>query len=64
VKRNEEFGPKIYQQKIAEATQSFLAQVDNWVTIEEHPFTELESVYETVLHGASPERAFIVTGQN
>jgi hypothetical protein len=61
VKRNDELGPKVYQHKIAEATGAFLAVVDNWVTIEEHPFAEVESVYETVLNGASPDRGYIVT---
>jgi len=60
VKRNEEMGPAVYQQKIAEATGEFFKQVDNWVTIEEHPFDELKSVYETMLDGPSPTRGFIL----
>ena len=60
VKRNEELGPVVYQQQIGEATQAFLDVVDNWVTIEEHPFNELDSVYQTILNGASPYRGYIV----
>lgn len=61
VKRNEELGPQVYQQRIGEATQAFLAQVDNWVTIEEHPFSDVDTVYNTVLNGASPDRGYVVT---
>ena len=61
VKRNEELGPAVYQQKIAEATQAFLAEVDDWVTVEEHRFAEVESVYQTVLGGASPDRGYVLT---
>ena len=60
VKRNEELGPERYQQLIGEATTAFLAEVDQWVTIEEHPFAEVESVYQTVLGGASPDRGYVV----
>jgi hypothetical protein len=35
--------------------------VDGWVTIEEHPFNEVDSVYRTVLNGASPDRGYVVT---
>jgi hypothetical protein len=61
IKRNDELGAKVYQQRIGEATQAFLNQVDNWVTIEEHPVTELESVYNTILDGGSPDRGYVVT---
>ncbi len=60
-KRNEELGPGVYQQQLNEATNAFFAQVDNWVSIEEHPFSEVASVYKTVLEGAPPQRGFIVT---
>ncbi len=62
VKRNKELGPVVYQQKIYAATQEFLAQVDRWVHIEEHPFSDVKSVYETVLNGASPDLGYVVLG--
>lgn len=61
VKRSKELGPDVYQQKIAAATKSFFAEVDDWVAIEEIPFSELDSIYHTVLSGASPDRGYIVT---
>lgn len=62
MKRNQELGAGVYQRRIAEATAAFLAEVDNWVTIEEHPFEDLESVYRTVLNGAPPDRGYVVVG--
>jgi len=62
VKRHQELGSTVYQQKISEATDAFLARVDEWVSIEEHPFNDLEAVYQTVLQGAPPDRGFVVTG--
>ena len=62
VKRNEELGPKNYQRLIGEATAAFFAQVANWVTLEEHPFTEVHEVYQTVLNGAPPNRGYVITG--
>ena len=61
MKRHEELGGAVYQQQIAEATASFFERVDEWVSIEEHPFADVQSVYETVLHGAAPDRGMIVT---
>jgi len=61
VKRSEELGPAEYQRRISEATGEFFSHVDAWVTIEEHPFDELMTVYETVLNGASPDRGYVVT---
>lgn len=62
VKRNEELGPETYQRLIGEATAAFYADVDNWVTIEEHAFTNVEQVYADVLNGAAPDRGIVVTG--
>ncbi len=59
-KRNKEWGPAAWQEKLGTATAGFLASVDDWVTIEEHPFSELPAVYETVLGGARPDRAYVV----
>ncbi|XOV89885.1 MAG: DUF2855 family protein [Pseudomonadota bacterium] len=59
-KRNEEWGAQQYQAKIGEATAGFLARVDNWVKIEEHPFAGIDSVYTLVLQGAAPDRGIVV----
>lgn len=61
VKRNEELGPAVYQQKIAEATAEFFTAADRWVTIEEHGFGALPEVYDEVLNGIAPSRGIIVT---
>lgn len=62
MKRNEELGAARYQEMIGGATGAFLAEVDRWVTIEEHPFTEIESVYRTVLAGPAPDRGYVIVG--
>jgi hypothetical protein len=62
VKRNKELGPAVYQQQLREATHAFLQAVDQWVQIEEHPFTEVAEVFSTVLNGAAPDHAYVVTG--
>jgi hypothetical protein len=61
VKRNQELGPVEYQRRIGAATAAFLDAVGAWVTIEEHPFSALDSVYRTVLRGAPPDRGYVVT---
>ena len=60
MKRNQELGPAVYQQRIGEATRAFFAEVDRWVTIEEHPFSELPAVYRTVLKGPPPDRGYVI----
>ncbi|MEQ8691155.1 MAG: DUF2855 family protein [Pseudomonadales bacterium] len=60
VKRNEELGPQQYQQLIGDATADFFAAVDDWVNIEEHPFSDVETVYRTVLQGPAPDRGYVV----
>ena len=62
LKRNEELGPAVYQQRIAEATAAFFGAVDNWVTIDESPFSQVTDVYHTVLEGPAADRAYVVTG--
>ena len=62
VKRSEELGPEVYQRLIGDATRAFLEVVDQWVTIDEHPFAEIVSVYQRVLNGASPDRGYVVVG--
>lgn len=61
VKRHQELGPGVYQQQLNAATNAFFADVDHWVTIEEHPFSDVATVYNTVLESAPPQRGFIVT---
>lgn len=60
-KRNEEWGPGSFQEKLAAATKRFFERVDDWVTIEEHPFERVGEVYDTVYRGAPPDRAYVVT---
>jgi len=62
VKRHKELGPAVYQQQLNQATEAFFKDVDAWVHIEEHPFSQVERVYKTVLDGAPPARGLILTG--
>ena len=61
-KRNKDWGPEKFQAELAAAWQGFLGEVDNWVNIE-HPQGSdgLVETYRTVLAGASPDRAYVVT---
>lgn len=61
LKRNEELGPARYQALLGEATQAFFNDVDRWVTIETHPFSDVEQVYHTVLSGPPADRAYVVS---
>ncbi len=60
VKRSQELGPAEYQRRIGAATADFFKAVDAWVSIEEHPLGSLADVYQTVLRGASPDRAYVI----
>ena len=60
-KRQQEEGAAAYQARIAEATNRFLGDVDQWVTIEERPFADVAQVYAKVLAGAQPDRGYVVT---
>lgn len=60
VKRNKDWGPAQYQSRLAEATTAFLAEVDNWVEINEYPFADVDVVYQQVLVGAPADKAVIV----
>ena len=62
MKRQSELGTAVYQGNIAAATNDFFNAVDEWVKIEEFPFAEIESVYSTVLNGASPNIGYVVRG--
>lgn len=64
VKRNQDWGPQEYQSKLRQATDSFLAQVDDWVTIKEYSFDNVSDVYVEVLNGAAPNKALVVKMEN
>lgn len=57
-KRHAEWGPEKFQKLLAEAWNRFVADVDQWVTIEES--NDVEATYRTVLGGADPDKAYIV----
>ena len=63
VKRNKELGPKVYQQKIAAATTEFFALVDDWVSIQEAPLSNVEQVYRAVLNGPAPDIGYVVISE-
>lgn len=63
VKRNKELGPEVYQQKIAAATTAFFALVDDWVSIQEAPLSNVEQVYRTVLNGPAPDIGYVVVSE-
>jgi hypothetical protein len=57
-KRSTEWGPQVLQQKLDEAWQRFIGDVDKWVDIVES--NDVNGTYQTVLAGASPDKAYIV----
>ena len=60
-KRNKEWGPALYQQKLGAAWQAFLDVVDEWVDIVESPTPDqLAEVYATVLNGPAPDKAYVL----
>ena len=61
IKRRDEMGADAYRQAIGAATNAFYGAVDDWIRIEEHPYTELSSVYQAMLDGVAPNRGIIVT---
>ena len=58
--KHEELGPEKYQALLGQATADFFADVDQWVTIGEHSFSDVESVYRTVLDGPAADTAYVV----
>jgi hypothetical protein len=61
-KRNKEWGPAVYQQRLGAAWQAFLGVVDDWVDIVELPTPgRLEEVYATVLNGPAPDKAYVLS---
>jgi hypothetical protein len=61
-KRNQDWGPEKFQQQLAQAWSQFLTVVDNWVSIN-HPTGAdgMRQTYETVLAGAKPDQAYVVS---
>ena len=60
MKRNEELGPEQYQALLGQATNDFFADVDQWVSIEERNFKDVDAVYQTVLKGPAANKAYVV----
>jgi len=61
-KRHREWGAAEYQRRLGEAWQAFLGEVDDWVTtVEAATPDRLEEVYATVLNGAAPDKAYVLT---
>lgn len=61
-KRNQDWGPEKFQQTLNGAWDSFLDNVGQWITIDEGTGQEaLITAYETVLNGAPPNQAYIVS---
>lgn len=58
-KRNAEWGPEKFQATLAAAWQRFIGDVDQWVEIVEND--DVDATYQTVLAGAPPNKAYIVT---
>jgi hypothetical protein len=60
-KRNREWGPAVFQQKLGAAWHAFLGVVDDWVEIIESPTPDqLGQVYTTVLNGPAPDKAYVL----
>ena len=60
-KRAQDWGPQLWQTKLAEAWREFLAVVDNWVQFDESIAPEqLNEIYQKVLQGPSPAKAYVV----
>ena len=61
-KRSQEWGPEKFQSDLQSAWSDFVASVDQWISINETSGqTELTNVYNTVLAGASPNQAYVVS---
>ena len=60
-KRNREWGPETYQQKMNDAWGQFLASVDQWVSISHFEGAEaMNQAYQEVLSGAAPDRGYVI----
>ena len=61
-KRNKEWGPAEFQNKLGVAWQAFIAVVDDWVQFEESLAPDnLDDVYHRVLAGPSPDKAYVIS---
>ena len=61
-KRSQDWGPKKFQRELQFAWEAFLGSVDQWISINESEgLGSLTSIYDTVLHGAPPEQAYVVS---
>ncbi len=60
-KRNKDWGPEAYQQKMNDAWGRFLGRVDGWVTVNERQGSEeMTTTYQEVLQGAAPDQSFAI----
>lgn len=60
-KRNKDWGPEAFQQKMNDAWAGFLTRVDDWVTINERQGRdEMTETYKEVLNGAAPNQSFAI----
>ena len=60
-KRNQDWGPAEFRRRVGAAWQAFLGAVDDWVQIVEAPAPgQITAIYETVLNGAAPDRAYVL----
>ena len=61
-KRNQDWGPEKFQTELRSAWDAFLGSVDQWISIKESDgHNGLVAAYETVLAGASPNQAYVVS---
>lgn len=58
-KRNAEWGPEKFQETLHAAWVRFLDDVDQWVSIIESD--DVDGTYQTVLAGADPDKAYVVS---
>lgn len=60
-KRNQEWGPEAYQQKMNDAWNRFLGTVDDWVTLGHYEgAAAMQQAYLEVLQGAAPNQGYVV----
>ena len=61
-KRNLEWGPEKFQNELQFAWADFLTSIDDWISINASSGqTEVTNVYHTVLAGAAPNQAYVVS---
>jgi hypothetical protein len=63
-KRNKEWGPALFQEKLLTAWNLFLGSIDDWVTIKENACPEsVEETFELVRNGASPNEGMVLVNK-